>query len=324
MIPGDQLAMGAMDTSSSFNETSLQFNVRPWTNMTQYVPSVKDLLLAVPRMGVKMGSLFVAVSESVDDVLGGRIGQRIIPGPTGGQGINAATTSGTAAQHMAQAGANILDIDDRGAGLASKLSMESARSFGNVFQYSTSRWALACIIMAIVLNRTHVYASTRRNLLLGWKVRFMLRIVPLVLFTLQAQWLLQSMQCQTSPDFGMLRWGNSSRSSELLYIQNGGILHTLSTTLLLGATDQESCRAVNMIHPEEYPDTNARGTDLTGSLSRLWPLFQTLCFSQFVETISCAVQGRQVAAETGMTLFEHSLGKLHQIYRPWSSEFFYR
>jgi hypothetical protein len=58
------------------------------------------------------------------------------------------------------------------------------------------------------------------------------------------------------------------------------------------------------------PDDTVAGmpVDLTGSLSRLWPLFETLCFSQFVETISCAVQGRQVAAETGMTLFEHSLG----------------
>jgi hypothetical protein len=161
--------------------------------------------------------------------------------------------------------------------------------------------------MAIVLNRTHVYASTRRSLSLGWKVRFALRITPIILFAFQAQWLLQSIQCQTSPDFGMMRWGNSSRSSELLFIQNGGILHTISSTLLLGTTDLDSCRAVNMV-PSEDEAASGKVPDLTGSLSRLWPLFETLCFSQFVETISCAVQGRQVAAETGMTLFEHSLG----------------
>ena len=276
--------------------------------MTQYVPSAKDLLLAGPRMGMKVGSLFVALSEAIDDVLGGRIGQRVIAEPTRMHRIEAVTTAGVGtARQMAHNGADILgEVDAQGSGLASKLSLESARSIGNIFQYSTSRWALACIVMAIVLNRTQVYASTRRSLSLGWKVRFGLRITPIILFAFQARWLLQSIQCQTSPDFGMMRWGNSSRSSDLLFIQNGGLLHTVSSTLLLGSTDAESCQAVGMIPSGD--DEGGNPVELTGSLSRLWPLFETLCFSQFVETISCAVQGRQVAAETGMTLFEHSLG----------------
>ena len=238
------------------------------------------------------------------------MGQRIIPEPTGMNGLDAVTTANTvAARQAAQAGVDILGAaDDNRNGIASRLSTESARSFGNVFQYSTSRWAVACVIMAIVLNRTYVYASTRRNLSLGWKVRFTLRIIPIVLFTMQARWLLQSIQCQTSPDFAILRWGNSSKSSELLFIQNGGMLHTISTTLLFGASDADSCRAVSMV-PLYDQETTAKPVELTGSLSRLWPLFETLCFSQFVETVSCAVQGRQIAAETGMTLFEHSLGK---------------
>jgi hypothetical protein len=309
MTAAGQMAIGNMESSSAFENTSARFDVGSWANMTQYVPSAKDLLLAGPRMGMKMGSLFVALSEAIDDVLGGRMSQRVIAEPTSMNGVEALTTAGTGgAQQMAQTGAGVLvEADAQGSGLASKLSMESARSFGNVFQYSTSRWALACIVMAIILNRTHVYASTRRSLSLGWKVRFGLRITPIILFAFQARWLLQSIQCQTSPDFGMMRWGNSSRSSELLFIQNGGLLHTISSTLLLGTTDLESCRAVNMV-PSEDEVASDKLPDLTGSLSRLWPLFETLCFSQFVETISCAVQGRQVAAETGMTLFEHSLG----------------
>jgi len=302
------MALNSMDITSAFDNTSSRFDIPSWANMTQYVPSAKDLLLAGPRMGMKMGSLFVALSEAIDDVLGGRMGQRVIAEPTRMQGGDAIITAGVGMAHqIVQSGGDILgQADAQGNGLASKLSLESARSFGNVFQYSTSRWALACIIMAIILNRTHVYASTRRNLTLGWKVRVGLRITPIILFVFQARWLLQSMQCQTSPDFGMMRWGNSSRSSDLLFIQNGGLLHAVSSTLLLGATNAESCQAVNMIPPD---DTVAgMPVDLTGSLSRLWPLFETLCFSQFVETISCAVQGRQVAAETGMTLFEHSLG----------------
>lgn len=45
----------------------------------------------------------------------------------------------------------------------------------------------------------------------------------------------------------------------------------------------------------------------SGSLALLWPLFLSLGFSQFVETLACALQGRQPVQEAGMTLFEHSL-----------------
>lgn len=88
-----------------------------------------------------------------------------------------------------------------------------------------------------------------------------------------------------------------------MFAQPSTYLHGLSAVLLLGATDYDSCRAVNMIPPKDIQFSN----DLQGSLSLLWPMFGTLCLSHFIETISCAVQGRHVAVETGMTLFEHSL-----------------
>ncbi|KAA8571026.1 hypothetical protein EYC84_000394 [Monilinia fructicola] len=94
-----------------------------------------------------------------------------------------------------------------------------------------------------------------------------------------------------------------------MFTQNGGPLHTFSQAVLFGAKDSASCLAVSMI-PNDYIVVNETNSeegipntyDLSGSLSLLWPLFKTFSFSQFVETISCAVQGRQVAAETGMTL----------------------
>jgi hypothetical protein len=300
-----------------------RFDIGSWAgnwssvNVTQYVPSAKDLALAGPRMFKKIGS-FLTVPEAVDNIFGVRMGQRIIPEATGAGILNAATTAAVGAggfEQMAQAGTEILvEVDDQAGGLASRFSMEGARSLGSVFSYATSKWALCCIIMAIVLNRTHIYASTRRNLSLPWKVRLLLRLAPIVLLVIQARSLLQSIQCQTSPDFGLLRWGNASKHSDLMFTQNGGQLHTVSSVLLFGASDEESCVAVRMIPPaydEEIAKTTVTGempsADLVGSLSRLWPLFQTFSLSQLVETISCAVQGRPVAAETGMTLFEHSL-----------------
>ncbi|KAI9736375.1 MAG: hypothetical protein M1818_006108 [Claussenomyces sp. TS43310] len=291
---------------------SAKLNLGAWTvtqlrsaaNVTQYAPSAKDLLLAGPRMGMKLGSFFFAIPYTIDDVLGGRVGQHHIPEATGSGAIDVATIGSAAnLQGTTHVGPDVMaEVEG---GVASRLSIESARSFGNIFQYSTSRWAIACIVMAIVLNRTNVYASTRRNLTLGWKVRLFLRIVPILLFAFQTRSLLQSIQCQTSPEFGMLRWGNTTKTSELMFTQNGGFLHTISSTLLLQASDYDSCRAVNMVLPDSKDKEIY--SELSGSMSRLWPLFETFCFSHFIETLSCAVQGRQVAPETGMSLFEHSL-----------------
>jgi hypothetical protein len=48
-------------------------------------------------------------------------------------------------------------------------------------------------------------------------------------------------------------------------------------------------------------------SNLRGSMSLLYWFFITLCTSQFFETLSCALQGKQPVPETGMTVFEHSL-----------------
>jgi len=270
-------------------------------------------------MFMKLGS-FLAVPEAVDNIFGVRMGARIIPSATPrGLGMGAAsgvaTTAAESAREIAQSATEILvDTDEQTIGLASRFSMESARSFGNVFSYMTSRWAILCVVMAVILNRTQVYASTRRNLILPWKVRLGVRLIPILLLAFQCRSLLQSIQCQTSPDFSMLRWGNASKHSDLMFTQNGGMLNTVSKVLLFGSTDEESCLAVKMI-PPEYDEEVALGTpnkqmppaELSGSLSRLSPLFHTFCFSQLIEALSCASQGRQPAAETGMSIFEHSL-----------------
>lgn len=75
----------------------------------------------------------------------------------------------------------------------------------------------------------------------------------------------------------------------------------VSSALLFWEDLEDSCKAVNM-----FP-TDAASTRPAGSLSLLWPLFLSLSFSQFVETLSCALQGRQPLQEVGMTIFEHSL-----------------
>lgn len=120
------------------------------------------------------------------------------------------------------------------------------------------------------------------------------------MFMYQSISLLQAMRCQTSPDYSSLRYGKPGKHFALDFSADGGLLYHLSSTLLFWQDDRESCRAVSMLQPSD-------SRQLQGSLSLLWPLFQGLCLSQFIETLSCALQGRQVMTETGMSIFEHSL-----------------
>lgn len=185
---------------------------------------------------------------------------------------------------------------------ASAIPVDGARGFGSVFSYVTSKWALACVAMAIILNRTYIYAATRRRLRFRWTIRLLLRFLPITLISIQALRLLQSIQCQTSPNFAELRWHDPNKSADLMFWHPNRFLNSLAATVLR-STDEQSCRAVSMIRPDE----DGSNIHLRGSLSRLWPLFGTFCLSHFVETLSCAVQGRPHAYETAMTLFEQSL-----------------
>ena len=113
--------------------------------------------------------------------------------------------------------------------------------------------------------------------------------------------LLQAMRCQTSPRYSALKYGRADKHMDMDFSGDGGIMYWISSTLLFWETDASSCLAVDMI------PSRSEVWDRSGSLSLLWPFFQSLCLGQFVETLSCAVQGRQVMTETGMSIFEHSL-----------------
>jgi len=295
LVPPTPESHGAWHNWTHWTAQHLRYSV----NVTKFAPSLEDLILAGPRMVKRLGS-FISFPDTIDG-FGQPIGadatqSRMFDGASG----MAMDSTGTA--HSSSTAMPFgLDADPTVA--ASKFSVEGTKGLGSVFSYATSKWALCCIAMAVILNRAHIFATTRRRLVLPWHARLLIRILPLVLFGLQARRLLQSMQCQTSAEFAEMRWGDSSKSSDLMFSQNSHFLHGLSSLLLLRPSDRDACLAVNMI-PDKPPSSSH---ELRGSLSLLWPLFGTFCLSQFLETISCAVQGRPLAAETGMTLFEHSL-----------------
>ncbi|KAE8377011.1 hypothetical protein BDV26DRAFT_264493 [Aspergillus bertholletiae] len=173
--------------------------------------------------------------------------------------------------------------------------------FSGFFSYLTSRWSLACFAVALVLNRITIYASTRRHLHLDWSRRLALRIIPILLFISQIHSLLRAIRCQTSPDYSLIRYGTPGKRLLFDHAGSGGFLYTFSSTLLPWDTDEQSCSAMSMGQPVSSSDISY------GSFVLLWPVFLRLCLSHFVETLSCALQGRAVVTEAGMSIFEHSL-----------------
>ncbi|RPB29294.1 hypothetical protein L211DRAFT_986 [Terfezia boudieri ATCC MYA-4762] len=189
------------------------------------------------------------------------------------------------------------------------------RGIGNVFNYLTSSWALLCIFMAILLNRTLLYASLRRPTRLNWKMRLAIRIIPIVFFLSHIRSTLYALRCQTSPHLALEAYPLAASIPYNFDEDRGGFLYVLSRILTpwlpTSESDPEVCQAFGMLPPPGAPN----GWTPTGSLTILWPLYRTISIALFLSTFSHALQGPTSAgtaipstsSDTGLTLFEDSL-----------------
>ncbi|KAK5092878.1 hypothetical protein LTR70_006016 [Exophiala xenobiotica] len=177
----------------------------------------------------------------------------------------------------------------------------SNKSYWGMLHYVTSRWAFTCFLMALILNRVNVYASSRQRIMLTWNKRLALRFIPIMLFITQMYHLLQAVHCQTSPQFSLYRHGDIDKYSILDWSTEGGPLHQASSAILFWSTDEQSCAAVGMSRPE----SGVRAS--RGSFSLLWPTFLRLSLSHLVENLSCSLQQVPVMTEVALSVFEHSL-----------------
>ena len=125
--------------------------------------------------------------------------------------------------------------------------------------------------------------------------------MPLIVFSLHIHTVLQAIHCQTSPSFSTLKYGQPHQEASFDFAGSGGFLYHLSSALLFWQREEDSCRSLGIDFSKDNAPT------LNGTITLLWPIFQSLCISQFIETLSCAVSGRTVKTETGMSIFEHSL-----------------
>jgi hypothetical protein len=98
-----------------------------------------------------------------------------------------------------------------------------------------------------------------------------------------------------------MQYGNGKNFTGADFAGEGGFLYHISASLIFWEDDTASCAALNML---PQPGSKTRSA---GSLKLLWPFFCSVLLSQFVETLGCALQGRQVMPENGLTIWEHSL-----------------
>ncbi|EMC92003.1 hypothetical protein BAUCODRAFT_160611 [Baudoinia panamericana UAMH 10762] len=282
------------------------------TSNISWIPSAADLLLVVPRLAQKAGLFAIYMPEAMDNIAG-KIwnGGSIIADATAQQTANSTITNTSA---FVQSTAAVLDAAVRESwqgngdeavslfGLMAQ-AVGKLKNFGGIFSYLTSKWALATFTVAIILNRTQFYASSREHLRLRWHVRLGLYIIPISAFVVQTVCILEALRCQTSPDFAELRYGDPLKQLAIDFAGEGGFLYKLSSTLLFWQDDALCCAAQNM----SLPALEDNKSELRGSMSLLFWFFLTLCTSQLFETLTCALQGKQPVPETGMTIFEHSL-----------------
>ena len=279
------------------------------------IPSTMDLLLVFPRLAQRAGSFALYyMPEAIDDIAGKVFkGGNVIADATGQQ-TTSSRASNTSQTFVQQTGTAVLDaaireaFNTNGREDSSILGMlyhgfSRLKSFGGFFSYLTSRWALATFTVAIVLNRTQFYASSREHLRLTWYMRLAIYMIPIVTFLVQLLHVLQAIRCQASPDFALLRYGDPLKHHAFDFGGDDGLLYKLSSTLLFWQDDMSCCaeRSMSLIPFEND------ASQLRGSMSLLFSFFLSLCTSQFFETLACALQGRQPMPETAMTIFEHSL-----------------
>ena len=231
---------------------------------------------------------------------------RFILQATGLQAIaathNTAAATGGGAVAADVAGQAVVDVSSSWtAFFAEAFQASTFKSYWGMIQYLTSRWAFTCFAMALILNRINVYGASRQRIYLTWNKRLALRIIPILLFVPQIYHLLCGIRCQTSPNYSLYRHGDNDKYSALDWSSDGGSLHTLSSTILYGRTDEQACAAVGMSRPS--PDVRAP----YGSFSLLWPSFLRLSVSHLAESLSCSLQQFPLMTEVGMSVFEHSL-----------------
>ena len=194
----------------------------------------------------------------------------------------------------------------------SEMNNNTWSRFGAITFYCCSVYGLACLVMALILNRTLVMASTN---------------------SIHNQQMAINRQRQISGNRGLIdayKLAATLKKLSILSFRVGivlvllyqiyNILVVLKLNQHLGLANSSNIKwlynlipeALFTYSPEQFAKTKYMKTPekqvMIGPTSDMyWPIFLTFCFLAFIETFIACIQGRKPFTESGITIFEHSL-----------------
>ncbi|ANB12981.1 putative ubiquitin-protein ligase ASI1 [Sugiyamaella lignohabitans] len=218
--------------------------------------------------------------------------------------------------------------------IAKKLAESGApdRHISSLISYLVSPFALLCIGMAIILNRTVVFATTRRPAPLPLVYRVILRSIAIYMLAAQLNPLLRALACSNNQlrEFVLDKsktggWfiGNICRSilapplsglrgHQIYAVPDSyakSLAHSLSPRKLLERFNIPwfSPKTTKVHYVLSESEANSLYLFCPAPADTLWDLYRAICIGHFIETFTSVIQGLIPYSETGMTLFEYSV-----------------
>lgn len=178
--------------------------------------------------------------------------------------------------------------------------------FGGIATYCCSIYGVSCLVMALILNRTLVMASTnssrnqqsaisrQRGILNTPKLAELLKNMSMVSFKLFA--------------IGLLVYNCYHLLVALnLYFHTGLTMNDSLPWYHVLVPDNLFEYDPDVFNSNRYMATPKDQVNIGPTTDMYWPVFLGFCFLLFIETFVSVVQGKQPYTESGITIFEHSL-----------------
>ncbi|KAK6202978.1 uncharacterized protein RJT21DRAFT_23617 [Scheffersomyces amazonensis] len=177
--------------------------------------------------------------------------------------------------------------------------------FGGITTYCCSIYGLSCLVMALILNRTLVMASTNshhtqqmainrnRGIASIPKSAEILKKLSILSFRIGV--------------IGLLLYNAYNVLVTLNLLSHIGLSDDPLPWFYKLLPDKLFSYDVTYFATNKYMKTPTTQVMIGPTSDMYWPIFLNFCLSSFTETFISSIQGRKPYTESGITIFEHSL-----------------
>ncbi|KAG7660466.1 uncharacterized protein J8A68_006023 [[Candida] subhashii] len=176
---------------------------------------------------------------------------------------------------------------------------------GAISTYCCSIYGFSCLIMALILNRTLVMASTNtthnqqiainrnRGLISAQKSAFILKNLSIISLRIGV--------------VGVLLYSGYNVLVALNLLNHIGLPDKNLKWLYELLPDKYFAYDVGYYSDTKYMKTPNSQVMIGPTSDMYWPVFLNFCLSSFTETLIASIEGKKPYTESGITIFEHSL-----------------